>query len=81
MNKLNVKMVYYIVAAVLVLCLLGELLGVHLHGASWWPVPLGYNVFFGFVGGWVLIILAKMIMAPLLQRDEDYYNPGGEKDE
>ncbi|MGN0941021.1 MAG: hypothetical protein ACI4OA_04875 [Selenomonadaceae bacterium] len=31
---------------------------------------------FGFIGCWVLIILAKIIMTPLLQRDEDYYQKG-----
>ncbi len=80
MTKFSVKTVYLLVAAVLLLCVLGELMGVHLHGAEWWPLPIGYNIFFGFVGAWVLIILAKMIMAPLLQRDEDYYDRGGEKD-
>lgn len=27
----------------------------------------------GFVGGWCLIILGKLILGPLLQRDENYY--------
>ena len=31
---------------------------------------------FAFVGCWILIILAKLIMTPLLQRDEDYYEKG-----
>lgn len=33
-------------------------------------------VVFGFLGCWVLIIAAKIIMTPLLQRDEDYYQKG-----
>lgn len=33
-------------------------------------------VVFGFLGCWVLIIAAKMIMTPLLQREEDYYQKG-----
>lgn len=33
-------------------------------------------VVFGFLGCWVLIITAKLIMSPLLQRDEDYYQKG-----
>lgn len=67
------KLVYILVALVLVLSLAAEVCGIHMHQASWWPLPFGYNIFFGFVGCWALIIVAKMIMAPLLQRDEDYY--------
>ncbi len=36
----------------------------------------GAMILFSFVGCWVLIILAKLIMTPLLQRDEDYYEKG-----
>ena len=35
-------------------------------------------VVFGFLGCWVLIIAAKLIMTPLLQREEDYYQKGDE---
>ena len=38
----------------------------------------GVMVGFSFVGCWVLIILAKLIMTPLLQRDENYYGEGGD---
>ncbi len=34
----------------------------------------GSMLIFGFVGAWVLIIVSKIIMAPLLQKDEDYYD-------
>lgn len=36
----------------------------------------GGMIAFAFVGCWVLIILAKLILTPLLQRDEDYYEKG-----
>ena len=36
----------------------------------------GGMVLFAFVGCWILIILAKLILTPLLQRDEDYYEKG-----
>ena len=36
----------------------------------------GGMIAFAFVGCWILIILAKVIMTPLLQRDEDYYEKG-----
>lgn len=77
------KNVYRLALAVLVLSAAAELGGVHLHSSAWWPLPFGYNIFFGFVGCWVLIILSKIIMAPLLQRDESYYDEeaGGDGDE
>ncbi len=71
---MNKKSVYMLCLGVLLLSLIAELFGVHLHAPSWWPLPFGYNVFFGFVGCWILIIVSKLMMAPLLQRDEDYYN-------
>ncbi len=36
----------------------------------------GGMIVFAFIGCWILIILAKLIMTPLLQRDEDYYEKG-----
>lgn len=71
---------YLACVAVLVASCAVEFAGVHLHAPHWWPLPFGYDVFFGFVGCWVLIVLAKMIMSPLLQRKEDYYT-GGDKNE
>lgn len=71
------KMVYMLIAVVLVLSVAAELFGIHLHAPHWWPLPFGYNIFSGFIGGWILIILAKMIMTPLLQREDDYYEKGG----
>ena len=40
----------------------------------------GADIIIGFIGGWILILFAKKILAPLLQRDEDYYD-GGKDDE
>ena len=75
---MNKKKLYIIIAVVMVLSLAAEMAGVHLH--QHWPLPFGYDIFFGFCGCWFLIIMAKMIMAPLLQRPEDYYDNGGEDD-
>lgn len=71
---MNKKSVYLLCLAVLIVSAIAELCGVHLHAPAWWPLPFGYNIFFGFAGCWILIIVAKLIMAPLLQRDTDYYN-------
>ena len=48
---------------------------------AWWPLPFGVSTGMGFFGCWILIIVAKLIMAPLLQREPDYYNEGGEEDD
>lgn len=71
------KTIYMVIGAVLVLSIGAELAGIHLHSPSWWPLPFGYDIFFGFVACWALIIMAKLIMAPLLQRNEDYYDRKG----
>ena len=77
----KIKAVLITVAVVLALSAVAEMCGVHMHGAHWWPLPFGYNIFFGFVGCWALIIVSKLIMAPILQRDEDYYESAGDDDE
>lgn len=38
----------------------------------------GGMVIFAFLACTALIVMAKLIMTPLLQRDEDYYEKGGE---
>jgi len=74
------KKLYMLIGAVMVLALVAEMTCVHLH--QHWPLPFGYDIFFGFAGCWFLIIMAKMIMAPILQKSENYYEDGGEdKDE
>ena len=73
------KKLYIIIAIVMVLSVGAELAGVHLH--QHWPLPFGYDIFFGFAGCWALIIMAKIIMASVLQRDESYYEDGGEDNE
>ena len=45
------KTVYMLVTVVLVLSAVAEMCGVHMHGAHWWPLPFGYNIFFGLVAG------------------------------
>ena len=48
-----------------------------LYGIS----PAGASaLIMGFVGGWALILFAKKLLGPLLQRDENYYD-GGDGDE
>lgn len=75
------KNIYAVALAVLALAAASELAGVHMHAPGWWPLPFGYDIFFGFAACWVLIVLAKIVMASLMQREEDYYEKGGADDE
>ena len=40
----------------------------------------GAMILFAFVGCWLLILLAKLILTPLLQREENYYEEGSDDD-
>ena len=40
----------------------------------------GGMIIFAFIGCWLLILLAKLILPPLLQRNEDYYEEGSDDD-
>jgi hypothetical protein len=42
---------------------------------NWNTAPWTY-ILLGFAGGWLLIFLAKGVMARLQQRREDYYDCG-----
>lgn len=56
----------------------------HPHYHEWYHETIGFNVAFGFLGGWLLIIVSKMLMMPLLQKKEDYYDEdddGGDDNE
>lgn len=48
------------------------------HGEVIWERLPGADAVIGFIGGWILLLFAKKIIAPLLQKDEDYY---GEHDD
>lgn len=64
MNKK--KLVYWVLFAVIILSFGLQYVedGVH---------HLGLFELIGFIGGWILIIVGKLILGPLLQRDENYY--------
>ncbi len=44
----------------------------HGHGPAWMATP-GFFLIFGILGAIILAIAAKLILFPLLKRDEDYY--------
>ena len=71
---LNRKKVYIILAAIMALMVIIEVLWAHPHHHMIWNTVPGFDLIIGFAGGWALIILAKIIMAKLLQREENYYD-------
>ena len=82
--KLQKKHVYWLVGAVVALSVIVEFFFAHPHYHEWYHETSGFNVAFGFLGGWLLIIVSKMLMMPLLQKKEDYYDEdddGGDDNE
>ena len=74
------KKLYLVIAVVLAVALVVEILFAHPHHHQLWHTMPGFDILFGVVGCSVLIIVAKKIVGPILQRDENYYD-GGEDDE
>ena len=54
-----------------------EVLFAHPHYHMIWNSVPGFDLLIGFAGAWVLILLAKVVMAKILQRDENYYESSG----
>lgn len=70
----NKKRVYLLLAAVMAVMVIIEVFFAHPHYHMIWNVVPGFDIVIGFAGAWGLILLAKVAMAKLLQRDEDYYD-------
>ena len=75
---LNKKKVYFILGIIIIASLLIEVLFAHPHYHMPWNEIPGADVALGFIGAWILILLAKKIMTSLFQRSENYYD-GGER--
>lgn len=69
MNKKAKKTIYMIIAMILIVSFLLQII---LEGFD----DAGFYAVFGFAGAWALILFAKRILAPLLQKPEDYYGGG-----
>ena len=80
MKKSTKIKIYIAIAAVCVLSVIAEVLFAHPHGHEIWHTVPGADIVIAFAGGWVLILFAKKILAPIIQRDENYYDRG-DKDE
>ena len=72
--KLTKTALYKLVLIVAVLAAVLEFFFAHPHYHEWWNTTPGFNLLFGFAGCWLLIFVAKIVMTPLLQRPEDYYD-------
>lgn len=73
------KKIYLILAAFIAVMLIIEILFAHPHHHMIWNTVPGADVLLGFGGAWLLIFIAKIVMANLLQRKEGYYDNGGEE--
>lgn len=73
-DKLTKKTIYIIIGVAVALSLVVEVLFAHPHGHAIWDTVPGADIVIAFVGCWALILFSKKILAPLLQREEDYYD-------
>lgn len=80
-DKLTKKTIYIIIAAAVAVSLVVEILFAHPHGHAIWDTIPGADIVIAFVGCWALILFSKKILAPLVQRDEDYYDKGDDDNE
>ena len=69
MMNLTKKQLYKIILVIVIISIIvGKIFERNSHGF------LGFSAVLGFCGGWLLIIVSKMIMMPLLQKKENYYD-------
>ena len=73
----NKKRVYLLLAVIMVIMVIIEVLFAHPHYHMIWNSVPGFDLLIGFAGARVLILLAKVVMAKILQRDENYYESSG----
>ena len=73
----NKKRVYLLLGAVMAVMVVVEVLFAHPHYHMIWNRVPGFDLLIGFAGAWALILLAKVAMAKILQRDENYYESSG----
>lgn len=70
--------VWIVLAVILALALVAELLFVSPHTNNIWDSLPGFDILFGIAGSFLLILLGKGILGPLLQKSEDFYKKEGE---
>lgn len=77
---LHKKGVFIILICIITVLFLVEIFFSHSHFDMIWNRIPGVDVLIGFVGAWMLVLVAKGVMAKVMQRKEDYYDRG-ESDE
>lgn len=73
------KNIYIGIVVVLIASVILEVLFAHPHTNAFWDVIPGFDLLFGVGGALLLIGLAKGILGPLMQKDEDHYDQGGDE--
>lgn len=74
------KKIYLILLIAIIVSLIVEILFAHPHYHMIWNIIPGADIIIGFLGAWILIFIAKIVIANLLQRRESYYDEGGDQD-
>ena len=75
----NKKKVYILLGLIALIMVVVEVFFAHPHHHMLWNTVPGFDLIIGFAGAWFLIILAKIVMAKLIQRPENYYEGSKEK--
>ena len=70
------KKVYLLAALPMITATWVDVLFAQPHHHNCWDTLPGFDVLFGVLGCAVLIIAAKKIVGPLIQKREDYYEGG-----
>lgn len=73
------KKIYAVLIAFIILMVGLEIMFAHPHYHQPWNEIPGADVLLGFAGAWLLIFMAKIVMARILQRPNDYYDGGAKK--
>ena len=81
MSSLRNKKIYIGLCVIMALTLLAEIIFAEPHFHMPWHELAGADILIGFGGAWLLILLAKKIMAFALQRREGYYEENGGEDD
>ena len=74
------KKIYLILLIAIIVSLIVEILFAHPHYHMIWNIIPGADIIIGFLGAWILIFIAKIVIANILQRRESYYDEGGDQD-
>lgn len=61
------------IVALALLFIVGALLGRPEHPHGWWQRIPGFLGLFGFAGTWLLVFVAKSLLARWLERPRGYY--------